>query len=1086
MDLVFIVIGWLSIPMLLVSVMLLVRQWHKSQRMTKRRLLQPVVLAGSSLAFHTIFLRVELDPMNTWLPLLAGGLAGVAISRNEDLRIQAGKVVSTKTAWSYIVWGAGFALSQGIVMRSPGSASVALLAVWATTGLTSGEHLGLFQRRRRLLHPVVNPAPSASSIAVGVLLLVIGGLVLVGAPSTARAEGDTSILAVANGEVDGLSVDVAGSGLTYKGDSIQLFFDNQTGEQQKVHVPIGTRFVPVDSSVQTMHSAGDERIGVPPGASTSVIRAFCGNKHKSGPGVWDSFTPQPGDPNSEEVRILQRSHDLFERGEATDDEIQRALWSRTDGIDVTGEETTERIIGDGEIGDAPGEGEPSDTRRGAAGAAGAAPTTLVALQGLRRRITGDDGDGDGGDGGDGDGDGDGGPGPDPLVDENGELVHPDENGLYDQYVDGEWRKVTRDEAANLIRDAEHWQRVNEQERQQALEDHADWADRQWDDFVEDCKQRAAADRAAAAAERADRQWRLDTADRLETVALRNGYYDMIKWLDKDGNALPTADQLSKLREFLGRRMADDAATRRYFDGKSDFDFFAEGVQDDAAWVANKVGTAIGGQAAGSIAEFMVRNPEVPLRILLAVKTGGLSEIPFVYNDMHRGLNAAADAKMRDQNLDLTGGEEAWEIAKVGLWEIGGRVGGDVAGSVLSGKGVKGAYTGVTGATDEVAEAAARAGTKTATEETGDRFVQRVLDRNPKWSGKSGPGTAPPMNTEVAMRFSDATRAGPSADDFVRNVLREGDEVPLNHLHETGLTAKQVRSAGKMCREEGVEALGRTTNMDSMRHIRDGTGVAKPLTIKAKTINQLDGYLNPNIKAGDEGLVGFFRPIEPDRNMVPDHLYDDVMDRLKIRTKQYEQLGGEVDRLVAKGEILKRNGKLIDAATGKPFTGDWDAVMFRDAATKKVIGPGAQYEHLKNRWINDVGGQHGAEVNVVDDIAGGYRPGTPEYQHALDKAEQLKATLQQSHTGGGEIVVQVGPDGVLRRGPVGADVNLTPGLEDFAPSTPAPAMSVPTAPATATTPSTARWPLVTNRPEAAADVGGALAGAGREGLTGDRT
>ena len=35
--------------------------------------------------------------------------------------------------------------------------------------------------------------------------------------------------------------------------------------------------------------------------------------------------------------------------------------------------------------------------------------------------------------------------------------------------------------------------------------------------------------------------------------------------------------------------------------------------------------------------------------------------------------------------------------------------------------------------------------------------------------------------------------------------------------------------------------------------------------------------------------------------------------------------------------------------------------------------------------------------------------------------------------GSEVVVKIGPDEVLRRGPVGGDVNLTPGLEDFAPT-----------------------------------------------------
>jgi hypothetical protein len=105
---------------------------------------------------------------------------------------------------------------------------------------------------------------------------------------------------------------------------------------------------------------------------------------------------------------------------------------------------------------------------------------------------------------------------------------------------------------------------------------------------------------------------------------------------------------------------------------------------------------------------------------------------------------------------------------------------------------------------------------------------------------------------------------------------------------------------------------------------------------------------------------------------------------------------------------------------------------------------------------------------------------------LDKAEELRGKLQAGHDKGTEVVVKIGPDGVLRRGPVGADVNLTPGLEDFAPTPVDWTPGGPVVPATPTIPPTTRWPLVTNRSASAGDVGGAFVGASREVLVSDRT
>ena len=148
-------------------------------------------------------------------------------------------------------------------------------------------------------------------------------------------------------------------------------------------------------------------------------------------------------------------------------------------------------------------------------------------------------------------------------------------------------------------------------------------------------------------------------------------------------------------------------------------------------------------------------------------------------------------------------------------------------------------------------------------------------------------------------------------------------------------------------------------------------------------------------------------------------------------------------------------EVIDVATGKPYTGDWDLVGIKDTKSKLFIGPGARYDHVKNRHIREVGGQHGAEVNIVTDMTEHVRPGTPEYDAAVNKALAQRGKLQAKHTGMEEVVVQIGPDGVLRRGPVGTEIDLAP--TQFAPDV-APQVQVPTQPA------------------GAGDAGGAIGGA----------
>jgi len=268
------------------------------------------------------------------------------------------------------------------------------------------------------------------------------------------------------------------------------------------------------------------------------------------------------------------------------------------------------------------------------------------------------------------------------------------------------------------------------------------------------------------------------------------------------------------------------------------------------------------------------------------------------------------------------------------------------------------------------------------------------------------------------------------EGYVRE-LPSGALVDRNLANGSGYAGHQIDDMARMAKEEGVVVGARSTNVDSMRHIRDGNAVPKPLTIKSKTIQDADIYLGA--RAEDKGLVGYFRPNKPDPSDVPPHMWEKVNQRYTDRLTEYNKHRDDITKMITEGKIVERDGKLhsvLRKAEGtseiKPFAGDIDAVYFRDAKTGKLIPPGERYDELKRAWMggqdspgywarSGAAGQHGAETNLVADLTRGLKEGTPEYEKALKKAHELHADLAANHSSGKEVILEMHPDGHLRRG-----------------------------------------------------------------------
>ena len=252
------------------------------------------------------------------------------------------------------------------------------------------------------------------------------------------------------------------------------------------------------------------------------------------------------------------------------------------------------------------------------------------------------------------------------------------------------------------------------------------------------------------------------------------------------------------------------------------------------------------------------------------------------------------------------------------------------------------------------------------------------------------------------------------DAWIRN-LPSGAEIPRNWLHEAGYTQEQSRELTNIAKQYKIKITSRTTNIESMRWIRDGKAVPKPLDIKTKTINHFDTYLGAS--KADEGLVGYFKPRKPDYSKIPKELHDLVRERYKTRLKEYGDHRAAVNKMITEGKAVEKNGKLYAVVGDKhvPYAGDIDLVFLRNADGSE-LSP-ARYrevvEALKKNKLTGV--QHGAESDVISYYTKDLTKGTPEYDAALAKAEELQAFLEHNHLTRKEVTMESGGDGILRRG-----------------------------------------------------------------------
>jgi hypothetical protein len=164
--------------------------------------------------------------------------------------------------------------------------------------------------------------------------------------------------------------------------------------------------------------------------------------------------------------------------------------------------------------------------------------------------------------------------------------------------------------------------------------------------------------------------------------------------------------------------------------------------------------------------------------------------------------------------------------------------------------------------------------------------------------------------------------------------------------------------------------------------------------------------------------------------VPSDLRSVINERYRLRADEFAST--DFGKLRSSGATVDPRRGVVLNANGVPFAGDIDPVFFRNATTGEYLNGDEYLKVLDSFKRSGAQGQHGAEINLMGDLTRGMEPGSPEWHEAYDKALELHTKLGASHTSGAEVVVEMGPDGILRRGThMGGGLPDVEGVRDVA-------------------------------------------------------
>lgn len=145
-------VALLAIPLIILSVVVMVRSIGKARRITQRSLLIQMCTSPAVLVIYMVFLGVSITAK--WgLPIAVLGMGiGGLWAQSTSLELRDSQVFGTRSTWYILLWGGSFILTQLLALfASTGIIVGGLATMCFSTGVAVGTNASLFLRRRQML-----------------------------------------------------------------------------------------------------------------------------------------------------------------------------------------------------------------------------------------------------------------------------------------------------------------------------------------------------------------------------------------------------------------------------------------------------------------------------------------------------------------------------------------------------------------------------------------------------------------------------------------------------------------------------------------------------------------------------------------------------------------------------------------------------------------------------------------------------------------------------------------------------------------------------------------------------------------------
>jgi hypothetical protein len=146
------IVGFLSIPVVVVSIFLMIKSIGRRRRISQRGLLIQLGLSPTFLVVYALLLGVGVA-VKWAIPLIVVGLGiGLFWGQGTRLDVRSGETYGTRSIWYLLAWGVSFVLTQMLALFASDGATAGGLAVMVfSTSAAVGMNGLLLLRRSTLL-----------------------------------------------------------------------------------------------------------------------------------------------------------------------------------------------------------------------------------------------------------------------------------------------------------------------------------------------------------------------------------------------------------------------------------------------------------------------------------------------------------------------------------------------------------------------------------------------------------------------------------------------------------------------------------------------------------------------------------------------------------------------------------------------------------------------------------------------------------------------------------------------------------------------------------------------------------------------